>query len=114
MLRNLLVVDDDQATRDLLRAIFTHLGWEVAVAATRADGLAHLDPPPDLLILDISLPDGDGTDILRRIRRDHLPTRVAVTTGHDLASLDGVAGLRPDALLQKPINVDEVVRACGG
>jgi DNA-binding response OmpR family regulator len=113
MPRNMLVVDDDRTTRDVLRAIFGQMGWEVDVAATVEDGLAHLDPPPDALILDLSLPDGSGTEILRRIRRDRLPTRVAVTTGHDPDSLGHVAELRPEALLQKPIDVDELCRVWG-
>jgi DNA-binding response OmpR family regulator len=107
----LLVVEDDRTTCDLLRAIFAHLGWEVDVAETVAEGLARLDPPPDLLVLDVSLPDGDGTDILRYIRLAHLPTRVAVTTGHDPRLLSALSSLRPDALLQKPIEVAEVCRA---
>jgi DNA-binding response OmpR family regulator len=113
MPRNMLVIDDDRTTRDVLRAIFTQMGWEVAVAGSVKDGLSRLDPPPDALVLDLSLPDGSGTDILRRIRCDRLPTRVAVTTGHDPDSLGHVAELRPEALLQKPIDVDELCRELG-
>jgi len=107
----MLVVEDDPTTCDLLRAIFAHLGWQVAVASTVAEGLSLLDPPPDLLVLDLTLPDGDGTDLLRHVRTAHLPTRVAVTTGHDPALLSAVSSLRPDALLQKPIEVADVCRA---
>ena len=107
----MLVVEDDRTTCDLLRAIFAHMGWDVDVAETVAEGLAGLDPPPDLLVLDVTLPDGDGTDILRKVRSDHLPTRVAVTTGHDPGMLTALASLRPDALLQKPIEVEDVCRA---
>jgi DNA-binding response OmpR family regulator len=113
MPRNMLVVDDDRTTRFLLRAIFTQMGWEVAVAGSVTAGLSRLDPPPDALILDLSLPDGSGTEILRRIRRDRLPTRVAVTTGHDPDSLGHVAELRPEALLQKPVSLDELCRVWG-
>src|SRR4051795_9570439 len=109
--QRMLVVEDDPTTCDLLRAIFAHLGWQVAVASTVAEGLTLLDPPPDLLVLDLTLPDGDGTDLLRHVRTAHLPTRVAVTTGHDPALLSAVTNLRPDALLQKPIEVADVCRA---
>jgi DNA-binding response OmpR family regulator len=111
--QRMLVVEDDRTTCDLLRAIFAHLGWQVLVASTVADALRLLDPPPDLLVLDLTLPDGDGTDILRHVRTAHLPTRVAVTTGLDPAFLPAVTSLRPDALLQKPIEVADVCRACG-
>src|SRR4051812_13940425 len=110
--RMLLVVEDDRVTRELLRSIFARMGWQVCVASTVADGLARLDPPPDLLILDLTLPDGDGTDLLRHIRSAHLPTRVAVTTGHNPALLSAVTQLKPDALLQKPIDVEAVFQVC--
>src|SRR5262245_30391852 len=106
----MLVVEDDRMTRDLLRSIFGRMGWEVAVASTLADGLARLDPPPDLLILDLSLPDGEGTELLRRVREARLPIRVAVTTGHDPSGLEAVAELKPDAILQKPIDLAELRR----
>jgi len=109
----MLVVEDDRTTRDLLRAIFTRKGWKVAVAATVADGLAKLDPAPDFLILDITLPDGEGTDILRQIREARLPTRVAVATALNPDSLPAVRRMSPEAFLQKPIDVTEMCRACG-
>jgi len=108
----MLLVEDDRTTCDLLCSIFAHHGWEVEVATTVADGLARLDPPPDLLVLDLSLPDGDGTELLRQVRSAHLPTCVAVTTGYDPARLRAVSQWAPDALLQKPIEVDEIFQAC--
>ena len=108
----MLVVEDDATTSDLLGYIFSHMGWEVTQAATVADALDRLDPPPEVLILDLSLPDGDGIEVLRRVREGHLPTRVAVTTGHDLTSLGSLADLHPDAVLQKPIEINDVCRAC--
>src|SRR5262249_21997657 len=94
----MLVVDDDPTTRDLLKTFFDRKGWDVEVASTVSDGLARLSPPPDLLILDVNLPDGFGTRILRQVRIDGPPTRVAVMTAHDVECLGNVAALRPDAL----------------
>ena len=110
--RRMLVVEDDPTTCTLLQTLFARRRWEVATASTVADGLAKLTPPPDLLILDLNLPDGFGTRILRRVRSDNLPTRVVVATAHDPASLGEVARLRPDAFLQKPVDLAGMLRAC--
>jgi len=107
-----VVVEDDRATRDALRSLFGRMGYAVDTATTVADGFCLLDPPPDYLVLDLMLPQGDGADLLRYIRSHHLPTRVAVTTGmSDPERLEAVSGLGPDGLLQKPIQVEDLCRA---
>ena len=103
----LLLVEDHEATRHILRRILalTLTGWNVAEAATVEEGLAQLDPPPDCVLLDLELPDGPGEDILRKVRKDHLSTRVVVNTGTaNLARLEAVSALKPEAVLQKPLN----------
>src|SRR3954452_16039164 len=101
----MLLVEDDQDTRNILRRILTLCGWEVVEACSIAEGMARLDPPPDCLLLDLQLPDGDGEEILRKVREDGLPTRVVVNTGiGDPARLGEVAGLHPDSLLRKPLD----------
>lgn len=112
--RCLLVVEDDPITRKALQRYFQIKGWEVRVASTVAEGLTLLDPPPDCVILDLMLPDQGGEAVLRKIRDDRLPTRVAVCTGSsDRDRLDLVAGMRPDALLIKPIAVADLCVVCG-
>lgn len=100
-------------TSDTLRRIFTRKGWEVLSATTVAGGVALLDPPPDCILLDLMLPDGDGEEILRRVREGNLKTRVAVCTGMaQCARLETVKKLAPEALLRKPINVLDVCHVC--
>jgi len=109
----LLIIEDDPATSNALRRIFARSGWSVAVASTVAEGCGHLEtaPHPDWIILDLMLPDGEGTEILRMIRRDAIQVRVAVTTGmSDTARLDVVRKLNPDMLLSKPINLSELFK----
>ena len=107
----LLIVEDDPAMREVWQIIFARRGWDVAVAATAAQGLASLDPPPDYLILDLILPDRGGEVILRTIRDAGLKTRVAVTTASgDARYLREVKALEPEALFAKPINVAAVWR----
>jgi two-component system OmpR family response regulator len=112
--RRVLVVEDHEATRNLLRALFRRVGWEVSAAATVADALALLaqPPPPDGLVLDLMLPDGDGVVVLRKVRTDGLPTRVAVCTGtHDPARIAALRALAAAAFFPKPIDFAAVCRA---
>jgi len=102
----LLVVEDDEMSQRAWRSIFSRRGWDVTVAGTVAEAMAMLDPPPDFLILDLSLGDGDGEAILGKVRDDNLKIRVAVTTGTcDTTRLRVVKALNPEALLEKPVNV---------
>jgi len=109
-----LVVEDERMAREALQIILASRGWIVSKAATVAEGLAQLDPPPDCIILDLDLPDGPGEVVLRRVREDNLTTRVTITTGcDDAARLDAVARLKPECLLRKPVNIEALLAACG-
>jgi DNA-binding response OmpR family regulator len=103
----MLLVEDDSDTRHLLRRILSLCGWEVLEAASISEAMARLDPPPDCLILDLGLPDGDGGAILRTIRAKGLPTRVVVNTGiGDPTRLSEITDLHPDCLLHKPLDAE--------
>jgi DNA-binding response OmpR family regulator len=108
------VVEDDHITSGALRAIFERRGWNVTIASTLAEAYPILDSQPDCVILDLMLPDGDGVEILARVRATGLPIRVAVTTGSsDFERLRAVADLRPDILLSKPISLEQLLAAVG-
>lgn len=107
-------MEDDWRTHVALRSAFERLGWEVDSAMTVAGGLALLDQRPDGLILDLALPDGDGLDILRRVRRKRLKPRVVVlTAADDPERVAAIRRLRPDALVRKPAELAAVLRALG-
>lgn len=108
--RWVLLVEDDRATYSALRLLLAHNGWQVRVATTLAEARELLALQPQWMILDLMLPDGSGEDLLREIRGGNMPIRVAVTTAaRDPAVLQAVMDLRPDALLQKPIEPDELL-----
>jgi len=110
----MLLVEDCHETRRAMRRILALCGWEVAEAGTVAEGLAHLASPPDCLLLDLEMPDGDGEAILRRVRAEGLPVRVIVNTGMDDPDrLDRVAALGPEALLRKPLDSKSLSVICG-
>jgi DNA-binding response OmpR family regulator len=109
----ILVVEDDAASLLALRRLFAHRGWVVSAARTVAEAMAKLDPPPHCILLDLMLPDGEGEDILRRVREGDLPTKVAVCTGmNDPVRLAMVKGMEPDVLFHKPLDFEAVCREC--
>jgi len=111
--QRMLLVEDNEQTRTLLRRMLTLCGWEVSEAGTVAEGLAQLDPPPDSLVLDLELPDGDGEEILRAVRAGHLPTRVVVNTGNDEpARMFAISELKPEAVLHKPLDPAGLTEIC--
>jgi two-component system, OmpR family, KDP operon response regulator KdpE len=66
---SILVVDDERPIRRALEVTLTKAGYRVTTATDAAETLtkAALDPP-DLVILDLMLPDGDGADVCRQLR----------------------------------------------
>ena len=85
-----LVVEDDREIRGLLRTALAAEGFEVLTAVSVSEATALLEhDPPDLVVLDLGLPDGDGAEILRRIRHapegrlPHPGTPVLIMTARD-------------------------------
>jgi DNA-binding response OmpR family regulator len=110
----LLLVEDDPATRDELCRLFLRRGFEVLWSPTVEGGLALLQADPDWVILDLILPDGDGERVLAKIRAAGLPVRVIVTSATtDERRLARVALMKPELLLRKPVDLDEMVRPLG-
>jgi DNA-binding response OmpR family regulator len=106
----ILVVEDQEIIQDLLLTIFGHEGFEARIAGTVAEALAALVNCPDFVVLDLHLPDGRGTQVLREIRERDIPAKVAVTTGTIDASLMGAADrLHPDKFFHKPYRAMELV-----
>ncbi len=104
-----LVVDDDALVRSLVVVILSedhHLVAQAATAQDCVDGIRNFDP--DLVLLDIHLPDGRGEDLVRRVRAaaGHRPVILAFSGSCDAsdANLVGISGL--DGFLAKPIRRD--------
>ena len=104
-----LVVEDHDASREALRRLLRALGHEVDGVASIAEAERRLDSI-GCLLLDLRLTDGNGIDLLRRIRTERRPIRVAVMTGSaDEAMLAQVEALRPERLFIKPVDFGKVV-----
>ena len=107
----LLVVEDDPAILDLLSAALQFAGFEVATAITASEAFKTVAAgPPDLMLLDIMLPDQDGFEVLRRIRGQGIGCPVLFLTARDGVA-DRIAGLSAgaDDYVVKPFSVEEVI-----
>ena len=107
----ILVVDDEENITYLLRSALRHFGFEVHVAADGRSALkAVRAQPPDLVVLDVMLPDIDGFEVCRRLRGDGIETPVLFLTARD-GSDEAVRGLTlgGDDYVTKPFSLEEVV-----
>lgn len=112
MARRILVVDDEPSIRDLLRAYLEADGFEVSVAGTGAEALRQASAQaggPDLVLLDVGLPDLDGLEVLRTLRRTSEVYVILVTARAE--EVDRIVGLSvgADDYVTKPFSPREVV-----
>jgi two-component system, OmpR family, response regulator MprA len=106
----LLVVDDDRGLRDVLRRALSLAGYEVRLAETGSEALSEVSGAvPDAVVLDIGLPDIDGLEVCRLLRREGNRVPVLMLTARDAVS-DRIDGLDAgaDDYLVKPFDVDEL------
>src|SRR5439155_18798922 len=106
-----LVVDDEENITFLLGSALRHFGFDVSTAATGRQGLdAVRSFEPDLVLLDVMLPDLDGFEVCRRMRQDGERVPVLFLTARD-ATEDKVRGLTlgGDDYVTKPFSLEEVV-----
>jgi CheY-like chemotaxis protein len=106
--RRVLVMDDDYHVRPTLARLLQRGGFQVAEAADGRTGLEMIERnPPDLVLLDISMPDIDGYEVLRRLKQSqkhqHIP--VVILTASDLGASAQQRALELGAVryLEKPI-----------
>lgn len=104
-----LLIEDDPGVREALKLGLELEGYSVVEAASGADGLRKLGESPDLVVLDVLLPGGDGFGVLREIRRVS-PVPVLMLTALDEVEWR-VKGLREgaDDYLVKPYALAELV-----
>jgi len=105
-----VVIEDDPQIRRFLRPALTSHGFRVTEAANAEDGLRETaSRPPDLIILDLGLPDLDGLDVIRRLREwTQVPIIVLSARGQEQ---DKVSALEAgaDDYLTKPFSIGELL-----
>ena len=110
----ILVVDDEPNIAELLSAALTLEGYQVGVAATGAEAIEQVRSfRPNLVMLDVMLPDFDGTEVCRRLRNQGEQVPIVFLTARD-ATQDKVEGLRMgDDYVTKPFSIEELMARIG-
>jgi two-component system, OmpR family, KDP operon response regulator KdpE len=111
--KHIVVVDDTESIRTFLRVALEAHGANVRTAATAAGGLGLCEQQkPDLVILDLGLPDHEGLDILPRLKRldkhHNLPV-IILTVRNDWKHKEDAVGLGADAYIAKPFDLDLLI-----
>ncbi len=106
-----LAIDDDHASCRLLQAIFAAEGMELVAAHDRRSGIERAAAEhPDLVLLDLRLPDGDGLELLEPLRAVDATLPVVMLTAHaDVKTAVRATQLGAFDYLTKPIDPDEIV-----
>lgn len=113
-----MIVDDEDNLRTMLVAALSHHGFHVSSAANGREALAAVEAgpgeSPDLVVLDVMLPDIDGFEVCRRMRQAGNQTPVLFLTARDTTA-DTVRGLSlgGDDYMQKPFSLEELVARAG-
>jgi len=106
----ILVIDDDRSICESLKLYLTEEGHEASTASTGTEGLnKFVETQPDVVILDIRLPDIDGFTVLEDLREDDEKVKVIMITAHHNMDTT-IKAMKEGAFdyIHKPINVDEL------
>src|ERR1043166_5649362 len=107
----LLYVEDDASSARIVKAIAEREGYSIDLAATEKDGLKFVaDDPPDLLLVDLSLPDASGLDFLQKFKEKHPAIPAIIVTASDSIQ-DVIGAMKRGAVdyLTKPIDARRLV-----
>ena len=110
-LPRVLVVDDEENITFLLDSALRHFGYDVRLSSNGRDAIAQVERfNPDVVLLDVMLPDLDGFEIVRRLRLDGAKVPVLFLSAKD-ATEDKVRGLTlgGDDYVTKPFSLEEVI-----
>jgi two-component system OmpR family response regulator len=111
-----LVVDDEESLADLVGMSLRYEGWDVKTAHSVSEAMNHVKTfAPDIAVLDIMLPDGDGLSLMKSLRTVHPGLPVLFLTAKDAVD-DRVAGLTAggDDYVTKPFSLEELVARLRG
>jgi CheY-like chemotaxis protein len=100
------VIDDDDDVRGWLLSALTMLGHRALGAASGTQGLARLDADPDLLIVDFAMPEMNGAEVVREVRKHRPDVPVILATGYaDTGEVETVVD--PNlVVLRKPFELE--------
>lgn len=104
----ILIVEDDVVASRAMAALVARLGLQTVEARTLYDAMEQVKQAFDVICLDLLLPDGNGIEVLRRVRSQRLASKVAVISGADEPGmLLNVTQLKPEAIFGKPLDIHD-------
>jgi two-component system, OmpR family, response regulator len=108
---NVLVVDDEAVLAEMVSMALRYEGWNIATATDGSSAIASARAQrPDVVVLDVMLPDMSGLDVLHKLREESPQLPVLLLTAKDAVE-DRIAGLTAggDDYVTKPFSIEEVV-----
>lgn len=107
---HILVIEDEQPIRRFLRASLEDAGYRVSEAATGVEGLrCATSQPPDVVVLDLGLPDQDGQDVLKRLREWYRSPIIVLSARDQEAQKVQALDNGADDYITKPFSVGELL-----
>lgn len=107
---HVLVVEDDREIRAMVQSSLSVEGFEVQTAVSLSEARALLQyRPPDVIVLDLGLPDGDGLQLVREVRKQHSTPILVVSARHQEAQKIELLDAGADDYLTKPFSVGELL-----
>jgi CheY-like chemotaxis protein len=110
-----LVIDDEDMIRDIIKAVLTDAGYQVAAAANGAEGLKRLHAQHfDLVITDILMPEKEGVETIIEIKKTRPETKIIAISGggraNNLYPLKIAEKIGADKTLPKPFEPEELLK----
>ncbi|HPM24729.1 MAG TPA: response regulator [Phycisphaerae bacterium] len=111
MRRSILIADDDDAIRQVMRIALQQAGYDVCEATNGAEAIRAMHATPfDLVITDVLMPESDGLEMIMHVRRQNPNIKVLAISGADNALfLANAAGLGATQVLRKPFRVSALL-----
>ena len=107
---NVLVIEDDREIRAMIQSSLPVEGFEVQTAVSLSEARALLaHKTPDIVVLDLGLPDGDGAQLVRELRKQHATPVIVVSARHQEAQKIELLDAGADDYLTKPFSVGELL-----
>ena len=105
-----LVVEDDREIRSMMQSSLSVEGFDVQTAVSLSEARALLKHnPPDVIVLDLGLPDGDGVELVHELRKQHSTPVIVVSARHQEAQKIALLDAGADDYLTKPFSVRELL-----
>jgi CheY-like chemotaxis protein len=116
MAKRILLIEDEEGVRRLLRVALEAMGYSVAEAREGKEGLAlFAKTPADLVLTDLVMPGKEGLETIRELRKSHPNLKImAMSGGSRTKASDNLKMAKifgADAVISKPFSVDQIARA---